>query len=444
MNSRNTRANKSHLNGVQARIKKKLSTHLSALGFDKNKQGYISPPSDKKKIIRKLHRKQKSDLLKNEMPFIRSRYDELIQYFASGVEVIPQKVSPRLELIESNTWQSDLFRLASLTWSVPVSRGYGRRIRFLVWDDFNGKLIGLFALGDPVFNSRVRDEYIGWSSHDRKKRLVNCMDAYVVGAIPPYNFLLCGKMIACLIRTKEVRRAFRVKYGNRKGIISRKHKNASLSLVTTSSALGRSSVYNRLQLDGIKYFEPIGFTEGWGHFHIPNSLFNDLRTYLTAIDHPYADGHEYGSGSNWKLRVTRAALESMGLNGDVLRHGVFREVYACKFIENYSSLLTGKSTIPRYRSLKSVSEVGAAALQRWLIPRAERRPQYLYWKKTDLAKLLSRKHSHHISLNIPRQSGIKRELKKSHQGLTREFQKLLIENIKRLPNSESHLETLRI
>jgi Druantia protein DruA len=39
-----------------------------------------------------------------------------------------------------------------------VSRGYGRRMRFLIWDQSNEKLIGLIVLGDPVFNLRVRDE----------------------------------------------------------------------------------------------------------------------------------------------------------------------------------------------------------------------------------------------------------------------------------------------
>lgn len=38
-------------------------------------------------------------------------------------------IAPLLELIEVGTWQSDLFRLASLT-SVPVSADYGRRMRF--------------------------------------------------------------------------------------------------------------------------------------------------------------------------------------------------------------------------------------------------------------------------------------------------------------------------
>jgi len=146
-------------------------------------------------------------------------------------------------------------------------------MRFLVWDRSNQKLLGLIALGDPVFNLNVRDAAIGWTTADRKQRLVNVMDAYVLGALPPYNTLLCGKLVACLLRTVEVRDHFVSRYGNSQGIISGKAKSANLSLVTTTSALGRSSVYNRLVLDGQHVFRSIGFTSGWGHFHISTKLF---------------------------------------------------------------------------------------------------------------------------------------------------------------------------
>jgi hypothetical protein len=87
---------------------------------------------------------------------------DLLQYFASGTDIDPSLISPVLKRISSDTWESDLFRLASLTWSVPVSNGFGRRIRYLVWDEHNDKLIGLIAIGDPVFNLSVRDNLIGW------------------------------------------------------------------------------------------------------------------------------------------------------------------------------------------------------------------------------------------------------------------------------------------
>jgi Domain of unknown function (DUF4338) len=73
------------------------------------------------------------------------------------------------------------------------------------------KLIGIIALTDPVFNLTVRDSLIGWSSKDRKQRLAFMLDAHVLGAVPPYNTLLGGKLVACLVRSTDVRDIFRAK-----------------------------------------------------------------------------------------------------------------------------------------------------------------------------------------------------------------------------------------
>jgi len=288
-----------------------------------------------------------------------------------------------------------LFRLASLTWSIPVSNGFGRRLRYLVWDGHNEKLIGIIAIGDPVFNLSVRDTLVGWDVHDRAARLVNVMDAYVLGALPPYNTLLGGKMVACLVRTRDIYDDFANAYGRSVGIISGKSKKARLLAVTTSSSMGRSSVYNRLKLDDVHYFRSIGYTAGWGHFHIPDDLFLELRDYLRSIGHRYADQHRFGQGPNWRLRTTRAALAELGFRDDLLRHGVQREVFLSSLAANATELLrTGKGN-PDLASLLSVPHVAQLALDRWLVPRSQRRPEYRSWKRENLLSLLSDRSRHH-------------------------------------------------
>ena len=293
-----------------------------------------------------------------------------------------------LERVFAGTRQAHLFRMASLTWSVPVSNGFGRRLRYLVWDARNGKLIGLIAIGDPVFNLSVRDDLIGWDVHDRGARLVNIMDAYVLGALPPYNALLGGKMVACLVRSREIYDDFARTYGGSIGIISGRNKKARLLAVTTASSMGRSSVYNRLKLGGFPYFSPIGYTQGWGHFHIPDDLFLELRDYLRSIGHRYADQHRFGQGPNWRLRTTRAALIALGIRDDLLRHGVQRQVFWCSLADNSTKILrTGKGA-PDLSSLLDARRVGELALHRWVIPRSERRPEYRSWSRDDLLALL--------------------------------------------------------
>lgn len=372
----------------EANLKRRLRRHLKSIGFEKSPDGALAYAGTGKDVIRSLHQAQRAELLRVDKKFISERLPHLLQHFASGADINPKDIRPRLERIKSETWQSDLFRLAALTWAVPVSHGFGRRIRYLVWDDSNDKLIGLIAIGDPVFNLSVRDKLINWTLKQRTNRLVNVMDAYVLGAVPPYNMLLGGKLVASLVRTRELYEDFGQSYGASEGIISGKRKKARLLVVTTSSSLGRSSVYNRLKLGDITYFKPIGFTGGWGHFHIPNDLFQDLRSYLRQNDHKYADEHQFGKGPNWRLRTTRTALSALGFKEDMLKHGVKREVFICCMASNATKILKKGKGRANLKTLLRADEVGQLAVKRWMIPRAERRPEYKLWTTDSLTALL--------------------------------------------------------
>ena len=371
----------------EANIKRKFRRHLHALGFEKSDEGALQIQGTGKEIVRTLHRAQREERLRTNREFIAAKAEKLLGHFASGREIDATRISPILERVSAGTWQGDLFRLASLTWSVPVSNGFGRRMRYLVWDEHNGKLIGLIAIGDPVFNLAVRDRLIDWDTHDRSARLVNVMDAYVLGAIPPYNALLGGKLVACLLRSRDLYDDFAQTYGGSTGIISKEEKKARLLAVTTSSSMGRSSVYNRLKLRGQQYLKSIGYTGGWGHFHIPDRLFAELRDYLRDIDHTYADQHRFGQGPNWRLRTTRAALSALGFKEDMLRHGIQREVFICELAKNAAKILrTGKGK-PDVGDLLTAKEISELALVRWMVPRAARMPEFKDWNSGDLVDL---------------------------------------------------------
>lgn len=372
------------LDAREAKLKRLVRHHLHDLGFQRDAEGRLQPPSLDKDAYRRFHRGQREEKLAANLAWLGRRQGTLMKWFANGVEIVPNAIRPKLELVKGDTWQSDLFRMASLYWQVPVSDGYGRRMRFLVWDQAHGKLIGIFALGDAVFNQAARDAVIGWDHHRRSAALVNLMDAYVLGALPPYSHLLGGKLVASLIRSREVVDAFDDRYGDSVGLISGERKQARLLAVTTTSALGRSSIYNRLQLQGRKIFEPIGFTSGWGHFHFSGRIFAELRAYLEYIDDDYATGFEFGSGPNWRIRVIRRALERLGMDTKLARHGFVREVFLCRIANNAEALLRGDSRRVLYGGLPSVREASAAALDRWVIPRAERDSRYLDWRVSDL------------------------------------------------------------
>ena len=99
----------------------------------------------------------------------------------------------------------------------------------LVIDQSNNKLIGVIGLGDPVFNLAARDSWIGWTKEQRRDQLRNVMDAFILGAVPPYSYLPGGKLVAMLAASNEVRLAFRAKYFNHRSVIRRKTPDARLA-----------------------------------------------------------------------------------------------------------------------------------------------------------------------------------------------------------------------
>src|SRR5262245_52662819 len=143
------------LRSREARLKRKFRLHLKELGFSRAPDGTLVPPDLDKEAYRNIHAHQRAAKLAAHKDWIVEKSARLMPYFASGLDVDVSGIRPRLELAPGDTWQADLFRFAGLYWRIPISEGYGRRLRFLVWDENNGKLIGLLALGDAVFNLGV-------------------------------------------------------------------------------------------------------------------------------------------------------------------------------------------------------------------------------------------------------------------------------------------------
>ena len=364
-----------------ASLRLQLMQHLSDLNLQAHSDG-----NGTKDQVRASHGAHRAEYIAREKKSLRVRARHLVVRLALGHEVVPELITPEIVPVIAGSENALLFRLVTTMWSVPVSAGYGRRMRFLINDKSNGKLIGVLALGDPVFNLKVRDKWIDWTVEQRKNGLVNVMDAYVVGAVPPYSQLLSGKLITSLIGSAEVGRMFKRRYAKSRGIISGQRKNPRLALVTITSALGRSSMYNRVKLPGILELEKIGYTNGWGHFHVPNQIFSDMRTLLSLDEHKYADGHKFGSGPNWRMRVIRKSLSLAGLDENLLRHGIEREVFAMPLARNWRSFLKGESRI--YGSERPPADaISKACLGRWILPRSERKPEYRDWSPQDRESL---------------------------------------------------------
>lgn len=366
---------------LRARVLRELrQTGISANGLVVPPNGGSAHPVLSKDDIRQLHARQRKDLLKREARFIGQWQDELLASFADGKGIVPEEISPRVTEVTTEE-EAALFRYASLHWSVPVSKGYGRRMRFLLFDDFNDKLIGIFALGDPVYNLTARDEVIGWDVEQRNDRLYNVLDAFVLGAMPPYQQLLGGKLVAMAAVSNVVREKVREKYAGRRTRIRGETKQSRPVLITTTSALGRSSIYNRLKYQDRLLFRSVGYTRGFGHFHFSEDLFHSLMGFLS--EDGGVPGYEYGQGPNWRIRTLRVALSKIDLDPNLIQHGIKREVFLAPLAEKWKRFLLGEIDRPNWFRL-DLSELAEHFKSRWALPRAERDSRYLDWRRQGL------------------------------------------------------------
>jgi hypothetical protein len=255
-------------------------------------------------------------------------------------------------------------------------------LRFLVVDEHNGKLIGLIGLGDPVYSLGPRDQWVGWTLSDRKKRLRNVLDAFVLGAVPPYSFLLCGKLVAMLAASNTVRDAFKRKYGGTRSVIGHKVHDGRLALITTTSALGRSSLYNRLRLGERLLYQSVGFTKGSGEFHFSNGLYGAITEFAENHCEPTAKQNRWGTGFRNRREVIKKCLPALGLSSNWVYHGVKREVFVIPLARNSREFLRGEHSRLRWFD-HSVPNLFLFFRERWLLPRSKRDLGFNSWKRND-------------------------------------------------------------
>lgn len=367
-----------------ASLKRKIHTELKQAGFRFRRTSILPPALNDKMAIRKVHRPALNHLLAENKRWILENEKDLLDFFADGDEVIPREIVPKLILLkDSESEYGRLFRYASYLWSVPLSRGYGRRLRYVVIDENNGKLIGLIGLTDPVIGLRVRDDWIGWNKERKEAALWHIMDAYAFGAVQPYSYLLGGKLVATLATSDQVRDDFRKKYSHGRSVINGKNyrsRKPYLVLLTTTGAFGESSILDRLNTTERRLWHHVGFTEGWGFFHLNNGIATEIYEYLKRLQNPIVKRHRFGQGPNWKMRVVRTGMEAMGIDYEKYgKHGVKRGFYAAPLASNFKEFLTGESKRPRFYK-QSTKDLFDFFRDRYLIPRSQRN---LEWQSFD-------------------------------------------------------------
>jgi len=331
-----------------------------------------------KDFLRGLHIQAKKENPGYSPGVAKALFAKHRRQFRDGCEIDPTRIKPVLQLAAEDDW-ADLFYLIRSMWSMPYTKGYGRRLRFVVYDEYHESVIGVIGLQSPPADLGARDALFSFPV-DRKLELVNCtMDAFAVGAVPPYSYLLGGKLCAGLVASDAVRQAYWSQYAGKKSHMLNCGIGQPLAAITTTSAFGRSSLYNRLKYKDRVLAEPIGYTLGYGTLHLEH-LYEWMCSHLKLIGKFTRGG--FGNGPKVRWQNISRTLSDVGLPKSLLRHGVKREVFIYRLVDELAAGMAGNGFGTPY-SL-SVREFSDYWRERWAIPRANRFPSWDKGKDTDL------------------------------------------------------------
>ena len=174
----------------------------------------MTPPDTySKEIIRESMSLRRADHMVANAKWLERMLPIVRENLASGKDVLESSVKPRFEVCKTAK-QMALFRALRHYWSSPYTDYVGRRIRIIIRDDGlpTSPVLGIAAIGSSIIHIPERDDWVGWDTQTRSNRIIYTMDAYVLGAIPPYNHLLGGKLVAYMLASNEFRRIYKRKY----------------------------------------------------------------------------------------------------------------------------------------------------------------------------------------------------------------------------------------
>lgn len=326
-----------------------------------------------KDVIRTIHVASRNHEAGSRRAAAFALYQKHRDCFVSGAELDPSAIKPVLVLIDdrADEW-GDVFRIARWTWSMPYSAGYGRRLRFVVWDDHHQAVIGIIGLQSPPVDLAARDSLFEYPA-GRKLEFVNrTLDAFTIGAVPPYSNLLGGKLVAGLVASTEIRQAYWRVYANKITRMQRKRIAQPLVAITTTSAFGRSSIYNRLRFKDRLLAEPIGYTRGTGSVHLEPFYPHILD--LIRTEEPNLKVGDYGNGPKRKWQHFKRGLDMLGVHRRYFDHGLRREVFLYRLVDGLENGMSG-GAFGRALELSTKSYT-AFWKERWAMPRAQRDPTW--------------------------------------------------------------------
>ena len=190
---------------------------------------------------------------------------------------------------------------------------------------------------------------------NRKQKIgSNIMEIIVCGAIPPYNHLLGGKLVALLTCSPIVIKDYNNKYSSQVSRIASKMnggeviRDSRLAYLGTTSLYGiGSSQYNRLKMSigGENYlkFTELGKTEGYTSVYFADDTMEYISKTLEIIEGGRTINNIFGEGTSPRMRLLRKGISALGLKNSFLKQENKRIIYGIELASNAREFLRGET-----------------------------------------------------------------------------------------------------
>jgi hypothetical protein len=367
------------------KLKADIIKELNLIGYDTKEKLYIGNQS--KLALKEIQNKSRIEQLVKYHKFLISFNKHIVDIYPKELNLEPDKIDLELIHIEKNdSFESKLFRWWNLAWwSVPYQQAYGRQMRFLIWDKGHNLPFGLIGLQSPILKMSVRDNYLEIPNEELDYWINRSMTAQRLGALPPYNELLGGKMVALSLLSNELKSFYNVKYSDRNTRIKKRVIDSDLLFITTTSAFGKSSIYNRLKYNDELVSKSLGFTKGAGSFHINERLFSEILDFLKSEG--VSTERAYGAGPSKRVKLLSEAFSRLGIK-NYQYHNIKREFYIFELVSNLKKVWL-QSEEPKFYD-RSLCDLYRFWYSRYCYPRMLRKNNWQSFKIDDIiVKLLS-------------------------------------------------------
>lgn len=365
-------------------LRNRIIESLNSQGFAINP--HLRPKNNEKDTLKRINRQKRKEQLILHKKFLIKNITEVKKYTISGKELNPKRIDLELIEVKPDSFYSKLFFWWNLVWwSIPYDRPIGRQMRFMLWDKHHNSPFGLFCLQSPPLRSAVRDKFLDLDNRNIDYWINQSLYGQRIGALPPYNNLLGGKMVTLSLTSNEVRRLYAKKYRNKETLLKKQRLPNRLLFITTTSAYGKSSVYERIKYKEEVVSKFIGFTSGSGTFHLSEGLYQECLRYLEEKKINTKRG--YGTGPSRKLKLISNAFKHLKIP-TFIYHNIKRGYYFFSNVKNLYEVIHNNSKPLWYD--RQFIELFNFWKERWCIPRSNRVDTWRYFKTNSFFKKIER------------------------------------------------------